>query len=324
VTEAVDATSDVPIALFPGVLTHLTRLTRLCIPSCGIFDTPNDIRVPNDPAALPSAGGSLRVLELGFDDGGNHWEHPRVSIEALLPVAAGLESLHIDDSALCPADAARLAAALPRDIAWLHIGPRHESAWALLPVVQPAPLPPAGRPGPARRRDAAQAADRGKRCRRCACRRGGGAAGAALPAHFELGNSYHRAFFPGAPSTGSQATPSGPAAEASDGFVAAVARLPSLRYLSLEGFRIGTKAKAALLEAAPRLSALRLVACGLTVGGAAAAAAQLRAAAGRGPLSAGQHPPSEDDLGRGHHYDAPLPPIDGMATPLAVHAGALL
>jgi hypothetical protein len=45
---------------------------------------------------------------------------------------------------------------------------------------------------------------------------------------------------------------------------------------------------AALLEAAPRLSALRLAACGLSAESAAELRVQLRAAAGRGPMWTGQ------------------------------------
>jgi hypothetical protein len=96
----------------PGLLTHLTRLTRLCIRPYASSEH-NAIRVPNDPAALPSAGGSLRVLELARDYAGRSSRDPRVCIEALLP-CAGLKSLRIGKSRMGVADAARLAAALPR------------------------------------------------------------------------------------------------------------------------------------------------------------------------------------------------------------------
>ena len=119
----------------PGLLTHLTQLTRLS------FDDTSytTILVPNDPAALLSAGGSLRVLELAQDYDTEIEENPRACIEALLPVAAGLDTLVIHKSGLDPADATRLAAALPRDMARLHISPtfwvqQDESAWAALPV----------------------------------------------------------------------------------------------------------------------------------------------------------------------------------------------
>jgi hypothetical protein len=81
---------------------------------------------------------------------------------------------------------------------------------------------------------------------------------------------------------------------------------------------VGGEAKAALLEAAPRLSALRLVACGLGAEEAAGLAAQLRAAAGRGALSEGQRQPGKRAWGRNINS-----PIDRTLTPLDIRAGAL-
>jgi hypothetical protein len=309
---ATDASIDV--RLKPGLLTHLTRLTRFCT-------SRSDARLPNDPAALPSAGGSLRALELDCDYEESIAAGPRVILDALLPVAAGLESLDIADSRITPADAVRLAAALPRDMARLHIGTWSESsAWAALPMTTSLDIrrPPADLAllaGATRLERLTVGIVQGAAPDACA------AALQALPRLrvLQLGTQYARAFRKGPPSGGSAAAaPSG--AEASDAFVAAAARLPSLQYLGLSGFHVGYQAEAALLEAAPRLSALRLEACGLSAEAAAGLAAQLRAAAGRGPLSSGQHPPRNDDWRRRGFF---ADPIDCTTEPLDVFAGAL-
>jgi hypothetical protein len=213
----------------------------------------------------------------------------RAPILALLPVAAGLEWLKIGDSRLKPADVARLAAALPRDIGWLHIGPTWDDfGWAALPATSLV-LPRA----PADHTLLAGAT----RLERLTVRDISAAAPAALAAALqalprlrtlELGTSYYRPFC--APPTGGPAAPSGDIPEASDAFVAAVARLPSLQYLELAGFCIGDEADAALMAAAPRLSWLHLEACGLSAEAAAGLEARLRAAAGRGPMSAPMRP----------------------------------
>jgi hypothetical protein len=296
------------------MLTHLTRLTRLCISSFESCEDDAVIQVPNDPAALPSAGHSLRVLELARDYEWEGHQHERGSIEALLPLAAGLESLVIRDSRLSPAAAARLAAALPRDMARLHIGPRRGSrAWAALPVTSLLlDRPPA---------DLALLAG-AARLERLIVESVSGTKPAALAAALQalprlrvlqLGTIDCRAFNLGATSGGGAAAPPDGAAKASDAFVAAAARLPSLQYLSLAGFYLGRRAKAALLEAAPRLSALRLWACGLSDEAAPRLSAQLRAAAGRGPLSAPQRP-----LRCCRCSDSYRIPIDEAATTLDV------
>jgi hypothetical protein len=260
-----------PLRLQPGLLTHLTRLTRLCI--CG------QLRLPNDPAALPSAGGGLRVLEL-----------PRLSlcdptwapIEALLPVAAGLEALDINDLWLTPADAARLAAALPRGIARLHFAPRifrqpgADGAWAALPVTSlELERPPA---------DLSLLAG-ASRLERLSVDMVSRASAAALVAALralprlrvlQLGMDFGHLF-----AGDQQARAPG----AFDAFVAAAVGLRSLRELRVSGCPLGGNAKSALVEAAPRLSALRLAHCGLSDGEAAGLAARLRAAAGRNALS---------------------------------------
>jgi hypothetical protein len=271
----------------PGLLTHLTRLTRLC--------TRRDLQLPNDPAALPSAGASLRVLELASDLD----DERGLCVEALLPVAAGLEALDIGEARLTAADAARLAAALPREIARLRIAStsRRDSAcvWAALPLTHlELYSPPA---------DLALLAG-ASRLELLSVSTVSGAEPAALAAALQalprlralqLGSEYLRAFEP--PPTAHYAAPvatapagtgaqdaAPPTAEAVDAFVAAVAGLPFLRELSLTGFHVGDEAKAALLKAAPRLSSLRLFAC-LSDEAAAGLAAQLRAAGGRCALS---------------------------------------
>jgi hypothetical protein len=299
-----------PLPLEPDLLTHLTRLTRLCISRFDASEV-NAIRVPNHPAALPSAGGSLRALELAHDYAELDPQQARASLQALLPVAPGLESLVIGDSCLAPADAARLAAALPRDMAWLHINPRNDSAWPLLPVtsleLDRAPA------------DLALRLAGASRLERLIVGSAHGVPPAALAAALQalprlralqLGTE-HTMFYAHPP-----AAPPGVASESSAAFVAAVASLPSLQHLSLAGFSIGGEAKAALLEAAPRLSALRLAACGLSLEAARRLAAQLRAAAGRGALSTVQHP---HDSRRPHGGG----PIDMMAPPLEICAGDL-
>jgi hypothetical protein len=188
-------------------------------------------------------------------------------------------------------------------MARLHIRPmnEHATAWAVLPVTSldllhlPADLAPLAR---------------ASRLERLSVHSASGAVPAALAAALQalprlrvlqLGNKRERAFS---------------RHKASDAFVAAAARLPSLQHLSLAGFSLGAKAKAALLAVAPRLSALRLEACGLSAEAAAGLAAQLRAAAGRGALSTVQHP-----------HDSRRPnggvPIDETATPLEICAGDL-
>jgi hypothetical protein len=125
--------------LEPGMLTHLTRVTHLRLI--------RGVQLPNDPAALPSAGASLRVLEMLCDardelpelsDEGST-RPPEAPIEALLPVAPGLEVLDIHESCLTAADAARLAAALPRGMARLQIGTRDKRVSAALPMTNPEP-----------------------------------------------------------------------------------------------------------------------------------------------------------------------------------------
>jgi hypothetical protein len=264
------------------LLTHLTRLTRLC--------TRMDLVLPNDPAALPSAGGSLRVLELACDGD----EEREASLEALLPVAAGLEALDVGRSYLDAADAVRLAAALPRDIARLRVRTDDARVWSALPLthLELRDLPD----------DLALLAG-ASRLEWLSVWTVSGAEPAALAAALQalprlrvlqLGSKYERAFEPTASSAHSAAlaaaAPTGAdagdaPAEAVDAFVAAVAGLPSLRELTLTGFHVGDEAKAALLEAVPRLSALRLSACGLSDEAVAALAAQLRAAVGCGPTS---------------------------------------
>jgi hypothetical protein len=296
------------------------------VPRNGIYQF-NRVEVPNDPAALPSAGGSLRALDLARDyetctDGPND---RRVCLEALLPVAAGLESLVIHDSWISPAEAARLAAALPRDMARLRVKTRrNDIACAVLPVtsveggsgVCPTPA------GLARLAGAS-------RLERLVLHDVTGAAPAAMAAvlrasprlrTLQLGTEQQRAFDLGASSTGGSAMPSAASAEASDAFVAAAARLPSLQHLSLTGFYVGGEANAALIAAAPRLSALRLVACGLSAEAAAGLAAQLRAAAGRGALSARRRQPGQHEWRYSAGYGDPL---DGTAAPLDIRAGAL-
>jgi hypothetical protein len=270
----------------PGLLTHLTRLTRLC--------TRPDVLLANDPAALPTAGGSLRVLELAGDAAAGYYPdpRPRACVDALLPVAAGLEALDLGDSSLTGADVARLAAALPRDIARLRIKASDELAWSALPVTSlDLDHPPA---------DLALLAAAAPRLERLSLGRVAGVEPAALAAALEalprlralqLGNDWHRAFEPvvparaAAPEAAAARAAPPPPAEAVDAFVAAVAGLPSLRELSLTAFDFGRKAQAALLEAAPRLSALRLAICGASAEEAAALAARLREAAGSGVLS---------------------------------------
>jgi hypothetical protein len=283
-----------------GLVTHLTRLTRLC--------ARRELALSNDPDVLPSAGASLRVLELAYDGD----ERGQAAVEALLPVAAGLVALDIGESFLTPADAARLAAVLPRDIPRLHIATWDQSMWSVLPTthleleVLPADLTLLAGASRLERLSVKEipVADPAALA----------AALQALPRlrSLDLGDDCHRAFTPapplpaGHPAAPVAAAPAGggagnapPTAEAIGAFVAAVAGLPSLRELSLAGFRIGRRAKAALLQAAPRLSALRLVVRGLPtrpVDGKAVAelAAQLRAAAGPGALSLevrAWHPP---------------------------------
>jgi hypothetical protein len=270
-----------------GMLTHLTRLTRL--------RTRRDLQLPNDPAALPSAGGSLRALELDSDAAGYDSDlNPRACVEALLRVAPGLEALEINDSSLNPADAARLAAALPRDIARLRIKTNDARVWSALPVTH---LELEGQPP----EDLALLAA-ATRLERLSLSSLVGVEPAALAAalqamprlrELQLGNDWQRAFEPVPPLPAYMAAPVAaapagvavPTPEAVDAFVAAVAGLPSLQELSLTGFHISGEAKAALVEAAPRLSALRLLVCGLSADAASALAAQLRAAAGRGGLS---------------------------------------
>jgi hypothetical protein len=274
-----------PIAIEAGMLTHLTRLTRL--------RTRRDLQLPNDPAALPSAGGSLRVLELASDAGGydRHFQ-PKACLEALLRVAPGLEALDVGESSLTPADAARLAAALPRDIARLHIKTYTGRMWSALPVTS---LELEGQPP----EDLALLAA-ATRLERLSLSSFVGVEPAALAAALQalprlralqVGNDWRRAFEPvvsvyaSAPQAAA-ARAAAPTAEAVDAFVAAVAGLPALRELSLTGFHIRGEAEAALLEAAPRLSALRLSVCDLWAAAASELAARLRAAAGRGALSA--------------------------------------
>jgi hypothetical protein len=263
------------MVLEPGLLTHLTRLTRLC--------TRPDLMLPNDPDALPSAGSSLRVLVLACDATSAGHE-PRPCIEALLPVAAGLDALDVAEWHLTPGDAARLAAALPRDIAQLRIKADDPSLWAALPLtgltLEFLPADLALLAGPPRLWQLSVSIVEGVDPAALA------AALQALPRlrALQLGDGWHRPFQPFAWGADAGAA-APPTAEAVDAFVAAVAGLPSLRELSLEGFHIGRKAKAALLQAAPRLSALRLAVSGTTNEAAAALAAQMRAAAGRGALS---------------------------------------
>jgi hypothetical protein len=267
-----------------GLLTHLTRLTRLC--------TRRRVRLPNDPAALPSAGASLRVLELAHDGYGGH----RAAVEALLPVAAGLEALDVGESSLTPAEAARLAAVLPRDIPRLHIATWGQRAWSALPITSlelrdmPADLALVAGASRLERLSLETISDADPTALAAALQ--------ALPRLqvLRLGGGLHRAFEPaplpeGGPAAPLAAVPAGagagdapPTAKAVGAFVAAVAGLPSLRELGLAGFHIGREAKAALLQAAPRLSALRLAVCGLGDRKVAALAAQLREAAGRGTL----------------------------------------
>jgi hypothetical protein len=259
------------------LLTHLTRLTRLSTP----------VVLSDDPAVLPSAGASLRVLELVRD---RLYDHD-ACIEALLPVAAGLKALDINNARFTAADAARLAAALPRDIARLRVGTSDERVWSALPVtVLELHSPPA---------DLARLA-RASRLERLSVSTVSGAEPAALAAALQalpclqaldIGDGRSFAFkLSAAPvaaaPAGAGARDAPPlAADAVDAFVAAVAGLPSLRELGLKGVYIGSKAKAALLQAAPRLSALRLSVCNLSDDAAAGLEAQLRAAAGRSPLS---------------------------------------
>jgi hypothetical protein len=310
-------------------LSHLTRLTRLCIPSDGIYRF-NTVQILNEPDALPSAGGSLRALEVACDyEVNTHGPNdPLVCIEALLPVAAGLESLDLGDSWMSRADAARLAAALPRDMARLHMEPRSNRhvavatrhvAWALLPVSSLEVVCP-----PADLNVLAGAS----RLERLIMHNVAGTAPAAMAAALQalprlrtlqLSARDGRVF--DAPVTGGWEAPPGATAEPSDAFVAAVARLPSLQHLGLAGFHIGGEAKAALVEAAPRLSSLRLAACGLSAKAAARLAARLRAAAGRGPLSARQRQPGQHEWRRGYGYD--YGPFDGTAAPLDVCAGVV-
>jgi hypothetical protein len=264
-----------PLLIEPGLLTHLTRLTCLRIRG--------DVCLPNDPAALPSAGGSLRVLELARDFEDENRADPPASLEALIPhIATGLEALDINDSCLTASDATRLAAALPRGMARLHIVPRWgldiQGAWAALPVTSltlprlPADLLPllAG----------------ASRLERLSLRSVPGDAIAALVAVLralprlrvlELGERWSQLF------TGDGGAPVAP--EAVDAFVEAVAGLPSLRELRVSGCPLGGHATTALVEAAPRLSALRLAHCGLSDSEAAELAARLRAAAGCNALS---------------------------------------
>jgi hypothetical protein len=322
VTERVEQVYGRSLTLESGLLTHLTRLTRFST-SRHAFDFADTfkaktIRLPNDPAALPSAGGSLRAIELEQDYEGRNYEHPRVCLEALLPVATGLESLDIAHSCLFPADAARLAAALPQEMAWLHLvpavpDPRNDFGYAVLPVTSL---------GLSRLPDLNLLAGR-TRLERLTVRSVSDAAPAALAGALQalprlrmlqLGNLMEAVARKYAPSTHTH-TPSGTATEPWDAFVAAAARLPSLRYLSLAGFYVGPEAKAALLEAAPRLSALRLADCGLSVEAAAGLAAQLRAAAGRGPLATGRPQPGNHFGRRGYFVEKP---VDGTATPLDV------
>jgi hypothetical protein len=277
-----DADEEIRIAIQPGLLTHLTRLTRLC--------TRPDVVLTNDPAVLPTAGSSLRVLELACDTAdyaaGNDFNHnPRACMEALLPVAAGLEALDICESRLTPADAVRLAAALPQGIARLRINTDVDRVWSALPITSlklgfvPDDLTLlAGAP---RLGQLSVSSLVGVEPVALA------AALQAMPRlrMLQLGDGWRRAFeewslFP--PDAG-EAPP--PTADAIDAFVAAVASLPHLLELTLAGFHIGSKAKAALLEAASRLSALRLAVCGLSGEATAGLGAQLRAAAGNGSLS---------------------------------------
>jgi hypothetical protein len=278
-----------PRALEPGVITHLTRLTRLC--------TRPAVLLPNDPAALPSAGGSLRVLELYRDAAGHHYE-PGPCIEALLPVAAGLEALGIDDCRLTPADAARLAAALPQDIPRLQIKTIDARVWSVLPVrTLELEHPPA---------DLALLAA-ATRLEWLSVSSLVGADLAALAAALQalprlqalqLGSRWQLPFEPDTFQTGQMPTAAEDAAwraaqrpaEAVDAFVAAVAGLPALRELTLSGFHIRGEAEAALLEAAPRLSSLRLAACGMCADATAALAAQLRVANGALSLEVGAWP----------------------------------
>jgi hypothetical protein len=278
VTGDADNSDRISVTLERGLLTHLTRLTRFC--------TLPRVLLTNDPAVLPSAGASLRVLELACD--GN--EEDKASIAALLPVAPGLEALDVGASRLTAADAARLAAALPRDIARLRVATVHERVWAALPItiLELQDLPA----------DLALLAG-ASRLERLSVSTISGVEPAALVAALQaltrlralhLGDYFwgRRAFEPRKRSRGNAAAPAAaaaaahapPTADAVDAFVAAAAALPSMRELSLDGFYVGGKAKVALLQAAPRLSALRLSACGLRAAAAAALAAQLRAAAG--------------------------------------------
>jgi hypothetical protein len=274
------------------MLTHLTRLTRLC--------TKRDVRLPDDPDVLPTAGGSLKVLQLATDlTGYNDFSDPQACVEALLPVAAaGLEALDIAYSCLTPTEAARLAAALPRDIALLHVG-WNKGAWAALPVTSlELYRPPAA--------DLALLAA-ASRLERLSLTTLSGVDLAALAAALQalprlrvlqLGDAYkynrRPLFADGAAATAAAAPDDGsdaeegvpPPVDACDAFVAAVvAGLPNLRELSLRGVYVAGEAEAALLQAAPRLSALVLWVCGLSADAAAGLAARLRAAAGRGALS---------------------------------------
>jgi hypothetical protein len=267
----------------PGMLTHLTRLTRL--------RTRADLDMPNDPALLPSAGGSLRVIELVSDGDADH----KACVEALLPVAAGLEALEIDESCLKPADAARLAAALPRGIARLRVAAWDERVWSALPITHlELELPPANLTllaGASRLECLSIETVQGVEPAALA------AALQALPRlrALDLGASGYRLFEPDAAPAGGPAAPEAAALDgagavdafvaAVDAFVAAVAGLPSLRKLILGGCNVGRKATAALLEAAPRLSVLRLTVCGLDGKAAKRLSNRLRAAAGRGALS---------------------------------------
>jgi hypothetical protein len=274
-----DERHSISVPLERGLLAHLTRLTRFCTLPRAVL--------PNDPDVLPRAGATLRVLELACDrDKGG-----KASIEALLPVAAGLEALDVGDSRLTAVDAARLAAALPRDIARLRVVTIHERVWSALPITSLELKHPPD--------DLALLAG-ASRLERLSMSTVSGVDPAALAAALQalprlralqLGDWGRRAFDPRGRSTGDAAAPAAAAAahapptdDAVDAFVAAAAALPSMRDLCLNGFYVGGKAKAALLDAAPRLLSLSLSAYGLSAREAAALTAQLRAAAGRDAL----------------------------------------
>jgi hypothetical protein len=256
-----------PATLSPGLLSHLTRLTRLRL--WGVY-------LPDDPDVLPSAGASLRVLELmcdGEDEG-------EAAIEALLPVAAGLDALDIHISRLTAADAARLAAALPRDMARMRVSNRRNSdprVWSALPITDlflrepPADLALLAGASGLEQLDVIYVWDVEPAALAAALQ--------ALPRlrALELNNGGFRAFEPDAPGHA-------PPDDAVDAFVAAVAGLPSLRDLSLAGFHVGPRAEAALMQAAPRLSSLYLSVCGWTDEAADGLEGRLSAAAGRGVL----------------------------------------